>query len=214
MDIGSKLKEKRQELGFSLEDVSSKTLINIKYLDAIENNRFADIPAKTILIGFLRNYSKVLGINPDNLLAEYTNMHKTDVALPIISVKLNYMPHKKLLKVRPLPVFISLLVLIISAVLFKVGAMLINSNKTKDVPVESVKKNTLEITTTENVWIRVREGENSIFEGILPPNTTKIFESADAFGLRIGNLNGITVSYNGNPVELPKTKLTGEIKLP
>ncbi|MBN1384120.1 MAG: helix-turn-helix domain-containing protein [Elusimicrobia bacterium] len=214
MDIGSKLREKRQDLGLSLEDASSKTLINVKYLDAIENNKFSEIPAETILIGFLRNYARILGINQEEVIAEYKNIHKPNVALPIITVKLREMPHKKTLRIRPIPVFIFLLVLIISVVLFKVGSVLIKSDKIEKIAVETAKTNSLEIVTTENVWIRVREGENSIFEGILPPNTIKTFESSDTFGLRIGNLNGISVSLNGKPVTLPKTKLTGEIKLP
>ncbi|MDO8734704.1 MAG: helix-turn-helix domain-containing protein, partial [Elusimicrobiota bacterium] len=71
MDIGSKLREKRQDLGLSVEDVSSRTLINIKYLQAIEENKFSEIPAEVMTMGFIRNYSTVLGLNPDEIISEY-----------------------------------------------------------------------------------------------------------------------------------------------
>ena len=69
MDIGSKLREKRQDLGLSVEDVSARTLINIKYLNAIEENKFSEIPAEVMTLGFLRNYSVVLGLNPDEIVS-------------------------------------------------------------------------------------------------------------------------------------------------
>lgn len=214
MDIGSKLKEKRQDMGLSLEDVSSKTLISIKYLDAIENSRFSEIPAEVMLTGFLQNYSNLLGINPEEIIAEYKKTHRPGTLPPIIKLRLKDMPHKKIFKIKIWQILLFLFIVFSLIGIFKISSLLLKSKTEKIKTGQEVKKNLLELRTTENVWIRIKTGGTPIFEGILPPNTTKTFESTEEFRLRIGNRAGITVFLNGKPVKLSKDKLAGEIKLP
>jgi len=216
MDIGSKLREKRQDLGLSADDVSARTLINIKYINALEENRFSDIPAEAIVLGFLRNYSVILGLNPDEVTAEYKKINPVNLYPKITRIKIAASPSKKTVNIKIVTVLIALL-----GFAFLLGLIEIISNIAKSgsgsetaSARQTVKKNHLEIQTTDNVWIRIRDGENPTFEGIIPPNTIKVFDSAEQFSLRIGNLSGLTVTFNGAPVELPKGKLVGEIKIP
>ncbi|HAX62272.1 MAG TPA: hypothetical protein DCX95_06960 [Elusimicrobia bacterium] len=215
MDIGSKLKEKRQDLGLSVEDVSARTLINTRYLQAIEENKFSEIPAEAMTLGFIRNYSIVLGLNPDEIISEYKKSNL--VQFPkITTVRIKSSPVKKNINIKIVPILITAGGILLIFGLIKLTSNIIKSNKVSETTSENpaIKKNHLEIQTTDNVWIRIKEGENPIFEGIIPPNTIKTFESAEQFSLRIGNLSGIAVTLNGTPVELPNGKLVGEIKLP
>lgn len=215
MDIGSKLREKRQDLGLSVEDVSARTLINIKYLQAIEENKFSEIPAEVMTLGFLRNYSTVLGLNPDEIVSEYKKSNF--IQFPkITTVRITSGPVKKNINIKIIPVLITVVGALLIFSLIKIISNIVKSDKGSEMTSEklAIKKNHLEIQTTDSVWIRIKEGENPIFEGIIPPNTIKTFESVEQFSLRIGNLSGIAVSLNGTPVELPKGKLVGEIKLP
>lgn len=215
MDIGSKLREKRQDLGLTVENVSDRILINIKYLNAIEENKFSEIPAEVMTLGFIRNYSTVLGLNPDEIISEYKKSNL--IQFPkITTVRIKSGPVKKNIPNKIVPVLITA-----AGALLILGLIIIISNITKSDKISettsgnlAIKKNHLEIQTTDSVWIRIKEGENPIFEGIIPPNTIKTFESTEQFSLRIGNLSGIAVSLNGTTVELPKGKLVGEIKLP
>ncbi|MEW6556260.1 MAG: RodZ domain-containing protein [Elusimicrobiota bacterium] len=214
MDIGAKLREKRQDLGLSVEDISAKTLISIKYLQALEENRFSDIPTEVMITGFLRNYSSILELKPDELVAEYKKSNTKKIPVPITTIKIKDAPSRKIFKIKIVPAVITICSIMLMFGIIKIISVFIKSPKTEVTAQQPVKKNLLEIQTTENVWIRIKEGENPIFEGILPPNTVKTFESTEQFSLRIGNLSGLTVSLNGMPVELPKGKLVGEIKLP
>ncbi|MDD5687673.1 MAG: DUF4115 domain-containing protein [Elusimicrobia bacterium] len=214
MDIGSKFKEQREKLGLSLEEISAKTLINVKYLKAIEENRFADIPTEVMKLGFFSNYSNTLGLNTDEIIAEYKKNNPSKEQTSITSVKVNCASHSRRFKFKVAPAFILVFSLVFIYGFFKIIYPLLKSEKTETVEQQAVKKNQLEIRTSENVWIRVRDGENPVFEGIMPPNTVKIFESSERFSLRIGNMVGIAVFFNGAPVELSKDKLIGEIKLP
>ncbi len=215
MDIGSKLKEKRQDLGLSVEDISARTLISVKYLQAIEENKFSEIPADVMTLGFIKNYSVALGLNPDEIISEYKKSNP--IQFPkITTVRIKNGPVKKNINIKIVPVLITVVVALFIFGLIKIVSNIAKSDKISETisVQQAVKKNHLEIQTTDNVWIRIKEGENPIFEGIIPPNTIKTFESAEQFSLRIGNLLGLTVSLNGTPVELPKGKLVGEIKLP
>ncbi|PIU83597.1 MAG: hypothetical protein COS68_03200 [Elusimicrobia bacterium CG06_land_8_20_14_3_00_38_11] len=216
MDIGSKLKEKRQDLGLSVEDVSARTLINPKYLHSIEENKFSEIPAEVMTLGFLRNYSNALGVNPDEIISEYKKSNP--IQFPkVTTVRIKSEPVKKninLTKIIPVLIIMTGVILIFGLIVMI--SNILKSNKISETTSvqQAIKKNHLELRTTDSVWIRIKEGENPIFEGIIPPNTIKTFESAEQFSLRIGNLSGIAVSLNGTSVELPKGKLVGEIKLP
>ena len=78
-DIGNFLKERREARGISLIEVEKDLKIRKKYLQALEEGNIDAIPGKTYLIGYLRNYSKYLGINEENInqiIQTYHNLEK------------------------------------------------------------------------------------------------------------------------------------------
>ncbi|MBU4228601.1 helix-turn-helix domain-containing protein [bacterium] len=78
-DIGNFLKERREARGISLIEVEKDLKIRKKYLQALEEGNVEAIPGKTYLIGYLRNYSKYLGINEENInqiIQTYHNLEK------------------------------------------------------------------------------------------------------------------------------------------
>ena len=78
-DIGNFLKERREARGISLIEVEKDLKIRKKYLQALEEGNVDAIPGKTYLIGYLRNYSKYLGINEENInqiIQTYHNLEK------------------------------------------------------------------------------------------------------------------------------------------
>ena len=78
-DIGNFLKERREARGISLIEVEKDLKIRKKYLQALEEGNADAIPGKTYIIGYLRNYSKYLGINEENInqiIQTYNNLEK------------------------------------------------------------------------------------------------------------------------------------------
>ena len=71
MSIGSELKEARESRKITLETVSKKTKIPVKYLEAIEENRFDIFPSHTYAKGFIRAYAKVVGTDPQVLTRQF-----------------------------------------------------------------------------------------------------------------------------------------------
>jgi len=78
-DIGNFLRERREARGISLIEVEKDVKIRKKYLQALEEGNVDVIPGKTYLIGYLRNYSKYLGVdeeNIDQIIQTYHNLEK------------------------------------------------------------------------------------------------------------------------------------------
>lgn len=67
--VGEILSGKRNQLGLSLEQVEKETKIRKKYLEAIEKSDFGIFSESTTVKGFIRNYSLILGLSPENVLA-------------------------------------------------------------------------------------------------------------------------------------------------
>ena len=78
-DIGNFLKERREAKGISLIEVEKDLKIRKKYLQALEDGNLSIIPGKAYIVGYLRNYSKYLGIEEediDNIIQTYKNVEK------------------------------------------------------------------------------------------------------------------------------------------
>lgn len=62
-DLGKKLRQSREELGITLEEVSKKTNIKLNFLKLIENGDFCALPSFVHAKGFVKRYAEVLGID-------------------------------------------------------------------------------------------------------------------------------------------------------
>jgi cytoskeletal protein RodZ len=76
--VGELLKTARVEKALTLEQISSFTKINIKYLNAIEQNEFHKLPPSAFTKGFLHTYASIVEINPDTVLAIFRRDYDQD----------------------------------------------------------------------------------------------------------------------------------------
>jgi cytoskeleton protein RodZ len=67
--VGEILKQARTDQGISVATVAAQTKIQIKYLRALEENKFDQLPAAAFVKGFVRAYARVIGKDPEGLLA-------------------------------------------------------------------------------------------------------------------------------------------------
>lgn len=68
---GSVLKRIRLSRGVELDEISTVTKINERYLRCIEENRYDDLPAPVYVRGFLREYAKCLRLDPQRVTESY-----------------------------------------------------------------------------------------------------------------------------------------------
>jgi cytoskeletal protein RodZ len=71
MDIGSKLQKVRQDQGISLREIANATKISPHILEALERNDLARLPGGIFARGYLRAYAAELGLDPEQVVAEF-----------------------------------------------------------------------------------------------------------------------------------------------
>ena len=69
--FGDNLKREREMRGVSLEEISTATRIATRFLRAIENEQWEQLPGGVFNRGFVRAVARYLGLDEENIVAEY-----------------------------------------------------------------------------------------------------------------------------------------------
>lgn len=72
--FGAKLRQRREELKLSLDDLAASTRIRKTYLQALEEENLAALPGAAYVIGFLRIYARQLNLPVEPLLSSLTGI--------------------------------------------------------------------------------------------------------------------------------------------
>ena len=67
--VGAYLRDMRERRGVSLDEISRQTRVPSRYLEALEGNRLAELPAPVFVRGFVRAYCQALGEPAEQALA-------------------------------------------------------------------------------------------------------------------------------------------------
>jgi transcriptional regulator with XRE-family HTH domain len=70
-ELGQILREARESKGLTLAEVQSEIRISTRFLEALESGEYQALPTPVHVRGFLRNYSRFLGLDPQPLLDRY-----------------------------------------------------------------------------------------------------------------------------------------------
>ncbi|QQK80188.1 helix-turn-helix domain-containing protein [Salicibibacter cibi] len=70
-ELGQFLKEKREEKGWGLDEVQTRTKIQKRYLLAIEEGRYDDVPGAFYARAFIKSYAEALELEPEEVFAEF-----------------------------------------------------------------------------------------------------------------------------------------------
>jgi cytoskeletal protein RodZ len=223
MKIGEILKTERESRGLSLTDIEEKTKIRAKYLQALEEENYNEIPGEAYCMGFLRNYARFLDIDPNPLLYQYRTQVKNEESSssPIIVEKDEKRSKKK---IKPVSLSTgnrgSLIGLVVFALLIFSVAYIYFSGADRDTPPEpppvsqeqqqdqeqefnqedvapSTDNINIELIGKQLCWTRVTVDGEIQFEGNLDTGETKVFEAEDSIQVRLGNAGGVDVVYNG-----------------
>jgi cytoskeleton protein RodZ len=79
--FGERLKREREMREVSLKEVTSATRIGPRFLEALENEEWEKLPGGIFNRGFVRSIARFLGLDEENLLAEY-DLARGDQSMP------------------------------------------------------------------------------------------------------------------------------------
>ncbi len=85
-ELGNTLSRARRARGITIEDAERDTHVSKRYLQALENEDFSAFPAPVYARGFLRTYSRYLGLNPEELIRVFPNQELTVDITPLPTI--------------------------------------------------------------------------------------------------------------------------------
>lgn len=69
--FGIWLRRQREAREISLREIADASKISLRYLEAFEQDRFELLPARVFVQGFLREYARYVGLDPDEVVNHY-----------------------------------------------------------------------------------------------------------------------------------------------
>lgn len=73
-NIGSYLKREREFRKIELSEIAESTRISAGTLQALEEERFDELPGKAFVRGYLKSYAKHVGLDVADVLLRYENL--------------------------------------------------------------------------------------------------------------------------------------------
>jgi transcriptional regulator with XRE-family HTH domain len=80
--LGARLRQRREQLGLTLEEAERVTRIRTYYLQALEQDELEALPSPVQARGFLKNYADYLGLPAEEVLRSYAESTSPKRALP------------------------------------------------------------------------------------------------------------------------------------
>jgi cytoskeletal protein RodZ len=133
--IGALLRRQREQRRMSLHEVSRVTRIPLASLEAIEADRYDDLPGEVFARGFLRAYAQAVGLSSHDVLARYTQSRRVAIVTPL-PVASPVQPSR--LGTRRFGVAIAFVVLLI---LFTLALSIVLKPRGRDMPPELSRMN-------------------------------------------------------------------------
>jgi cytoskeletal protein RodZ len=81
--LGSTLRLERVRRAMSVSELSRVTRIPVQSLEAIESDRFDELPGEVFVRGFLKAYAQAVGLVPADVLARYTSSRRIAYVTPL-----------------------------------------------------------------------------------------------------------------------------------
>ncbi|WP_137937555.1 RodZ domain-containing protein [Chitinivorax sp. B] len=84
---GSELKAERLRQSLSIDEVVAKLKLSRRQVEALEADRFDDLPGNTFVKGFIRNYAKLLGLDAGLLIDRVSQLLPADAEMAPVKLE-------------------------------------------------------------------------------------------------------------------------------
>ncbi len=75
---GARLRRARLRRGLDLEEIATRTKVNSSYLDCLEEERFADLPPRVYVRGFVMAFAACVGLDSTVVAASYMRRYDAE----------------------------------------------------------------------------------------------------------------------------------------
>jgi cytoskeletal protein RodZ len=127
MSVGEKLANERRKQGRALAEVESATKIMGRMLDALEHDRWEDLPAPVYVKGYITSYAQFLHLDPAPFIEEYLqDTGKAPEWTPIRQIpERTVVPHRSQVHAIPRRVWttVAVAVLVVLVIVWAISAL-------------------------------------------------------------------------------------------
>lgn len=191
---GERLRLAREEKGLSLEDLASQTRIPLRHLQSLEQGDWDRLPAPTYTIGFAKSYASAVGLDR-NEIAEDLRAEMGGLRLDSTNAEVFQPadPGRTMPKWLVLAAIGGIIVVVIFLSWLNERSLESEPAPTTEVasteptpqgtqapaaqapqPAPAQASGPVRLTATEPAWIQVKDGERTLFEGLL--NTGQAYQ--------------------------------------
>lgn len=226
-EIGSHLRNLRAKKGLSLEEIATKTMVQQRFLAAIEKGEIEQLPEPLYIRGFIRRFAEALGIDGTPLSESF----------PLGSAQLGSANAKfsngGSVPLRPWHLYAIYLAAVLGAVallyaLFKpaespsgnlgssrpVSVAATSSNPSKKTVAKPPLVKTAPVQAQLNLkadsYLTIQADGLTNYDGILKAGEAKTITAKQSIQLFAGNAGGVMLGINGQPAKLMGK--SGEVK--
>jgi cytoskeletal protein RodZ len=202
--VGYYLKRTREVREIELEDIAKKTKISVRFLKAIEEEKWNLLPGEVFIKGFIRTYAQFLGLNPDEVVEKYLQERAKDQR-QIVEVEKK---EKSKINFLWIPLGIVFL-MILSSVIFLSFKNIKKEKKNFDIKKEQkeiireeeklIKEeiNKIELLFTRHCWLKVEIDGKKVFEGFKEAGDKLEYNFNETFILKVGDAGALQVIKDG-----------------
>lgn len=238
MSVGILLRQARESVGMSIEELSERTFVRRAVLRDLENDNFQSSGGLAYARGHIRSIAKVLHANGDLLVEEFNAMNE-DFNRPMIDLlsESSVTPaERKATKVsfglmaRAAAVIVALLIAVPTAASFvhspkksaarpTTAALALQNTTPTTVTAPSgttavaTKTTPVTVVVTANAgstWLAVSDSSGaSLFSGMLANGASQSFDDSQLINLTIGNAGAVNLNVNGKDAGTPGAR--GEV---
>ena len=217
ISFGTWLRRQRELREISLREIADVTKISIRYLEALEQDRFDVLPAPVFAHGFLKEYARYVGLDADEVVNSYLTAQKESEPEeasepPVVRPRDRKRPTGALLALAAVVILLLVAVLAYYAESFRsqdrsepppIAAPVMQPAPEPASPVvsepESAPPLVVTIDFSEECWIEATmDGEGQINELHVPGESLRI-EAQERVSLTIGDPEAVRIEVNGQP---------------
>ncbi len=168
--LGEILKKARENKGLSQDDVVKRLRLKLQIIQDIENDHYENISALVYMRGYLRAYSRLLGLNEDEILLAFSELGIADPIKSTHDPRLGQLTNHDEIVVASFPwarwsLFALLGLLILTALIIGLNQGKIPT-KTASLPVKLLQEPPVAITLPTNPIVKA---PTSSVVAVLPP---------------------------------------------
>ena len=230
LTFGEELRRERLIREVSLEEISSATKISVRLLTALEKSDLSRLPAAVFTRGFIRSYSRHLGLDPHDMvnayLADLAPEKSRDAGSKRGGLRSRFLRGRRAAA--------STIVISVTAILLLLGLIARPERRggaatpiavrraapvsfknvsvspgpapaIREAPVAEPAKPAAGVSMVlefeQDSWTEVSADGQTIFSGLSRRGTKQRFEARDGFRLTLGNAGGVRVTVDGRPLE-------------